>query len=87
MPGGVTPESWPVLAAFIVLVSPFVVYIKISHDREVAFLKRLLDQVTTDRDRLVIKLEEGSEKLYRFTDAMTELRDAVKDLTRARQSR
>lgn len=91
MPDGVSPETWPVLAAFLALqvliTVPLVVYIKSNFDRQITFLQRLLDQAVADRDRLLTKLESHSEKMYGFTDAMTELRDAVKELTRARQGR
>ena len=91
MPAGVSPETWPILAAFlgiqVIITVPLIVYIRSNFDRQIAFLQRLLDQANADRDRLLAKLESHSEKMYGFTDAMAELRDAVKDLTRARQGR
>lgn len=86
---GLSPETWPILAAFLVLQTlitfPLVRYIKIVHDQQIALLQKLYDAAQGERAALLKQVEVNSEKMWQFTDAMRELRAAVAELARARR--
>jgi ABC-type transporter Mla subunit MlaD len=116
---GITPETWPILAAFLALQTlitvPLILYIRAGHNERVADLKqqvadavkdreaqvatiraiyqaatdyaqRRADQLHQEKEALIKQLDGNSQQLFRAVDALAELREAVKDLTRARRS-
>jgi hypothetical protein len=87
---GITPETWPVLLAFLVLQSlitlPLVRYIKASHEAQLALLQKLYDAAQVERGALLKQVEASSERMWKFTDVIEELRGAVKELSRERRS-
>jgi chromosome segregation ATPase len=51
-----------------------------------AVAEKRADLLHTEKEQLLKQLDANSQSLYRFTDAIGELRDAVRDLTRVRQA-
>jgi hypothetical protein len=117
--GGLSPESWPVLAAFLALQSaitlPLLIYIRTVNEARIADLKAQLgtmlaekeaqiklvqgvygqateyaqkrgDVLHAEKEALVKQLDANSAQMFRAVDALSELRDAVRELTRARQA-
>jgi hypothetical protein len=54
---GLSPESWPILAAFLVLQGaitwPLVKYIRGVHEAQIADLKATIAALTAERDRFI----------------------------------
>jgi hypothetical protein len=116
---GITPETWPILAAFLALQTlitvPLILYIRAGHNERVADLKqqvaetqkdrdtqiatiraiyqaatdyaqRRADQLHQEKEAMIKQLDANSQSMFRAVDALGELREAVKDLTRARRA-
>lgn len=117
--GGLSPETWPVLGAFLILQTlitwPLVKYIRESHKSQLDDLRAQVEAWKLDRDsqlamtraiyqasidyaqkrgdtlhaekeKLIAQLDANSQQMYRAVEALAELREAVRDLTKVRQS-
>lgn len=115
---GLSPETWPILAAFLALQTlitvPLIVYVRNVHadqltalgkscDERIADLKAqqaaliVIYQATAEyaqrrgdtlhQEKLELQklLDQNSQQMFRAVDALAELREAIKDLTRARR--
>ena len=51
------------------------------------YAQRRGDTLHTEKEQLLRQLEQNTQSVFRFTDVIGELRDAVRDLTRLRDSR
>lgn len=117
--GGLSPETWPVLGAFLILQTlitwPLVKYIQSIHkqareDQEKAcearinemrsqqaalmaiyqatvdYAQRRGDTLHAEKEALIAQLNANSHQMFKAVDALSELREAVRDLTKARRS-
>jgi chromosome segregation ATPase len=87
---GLRPETWPVLLAFLVLQTlitlPLIRYIRATHEAQIAMLQKLYDQAREERAALLKQVEETTQRIWRFTEVIEALRDAVKELGRERRA-
>jgi predicted nucleic acid-binding Zn-ribbon protein len=87
---GLKPETWPVLLAFLVLQTlitlPLIRYIRTTHEAQIALLQKLYDQAQAERAALLKQVEETTQRIWKFTDVIESLREAVKDLARERRA-
>lgn len=116
---GISPESWPVLAAFLALQTfitvPLILYLRSITNERIADLKAQLadlakmhetqlatiraiyqaatdyaqrrgDLLHTEKEKLVSQLDANSQQLFRAVDTLSELREAIRDLTKARRA-
>lgn len=84
--GGLNPESWPILGAFLVLQTlitiPLVRYIKQAHDAQIKLLQDINLAATAERERLLRQVEASAERMWRLADAIEEMRVAIRELSR-----
>ena len=116
---GISPESWPVLAAFLALQTfitvPLILYLRSVTNERIADLKAQMADLVKDREtqlatiraiyqsatdyaqrrgdllegkneKLVAQLDANSQQLFRAVDTLSELREAIRDLTKARRA-
>lgn len=85
--GGLNPESWPILGAFLVLQTlitiPLVRYIRAAHEAQIALLKDINAGAIAERERLLKQVEAGAERMWRLADAIEEMRGAVREISAA----
>jgi len=117
--GALSPETWPILGAFLVLQSlitfPLVRYIQLIHKAQLEALDKSCESRITDlraqqaalvtiytasteyaqrrgdllhaeKETLIKQLDAMSQQTFRAVDALSELRGASQDLTKARRS-
>lgn len=87
--GGLNPETWPVLGAFLVLQSlitiPLIRYIQKAHEAQIQLLQDINVAATAERERLLKQVESSAERMWRLADAIEEMRGAIRELSRERQ--